>query len=363
MQMSEDQTARLNNVYNNREKAIAENNASYNDLINQAGTLRDQQNAYASQYEQTQNEIADKQLAYNTDIINQQKEQANKAYQKESNKALNEYQAYTNPYGSQSEIIGQSGLRNSGVSETMQLGAYTAYQNRVAQANTTLQNALTTYDNNINEARLNNDVTKAQNALNKLKLQLESAESYYTNVSSLTQSKLNMTQQLTSHYDSLYNTVYSQILQEQQQQEAIRQYNEQMAYQRERDAIADQQWQKQYQLSLSKSSSGGGSTSTSVAKTSSGSDTGLSFVSLNNNSSTKSKSDYYFKTSDGSAGYQPRYINNSKISKTGLTLKDIGTINGVSGSKNIWQGVDSKGKTAYYVWDEDHYLDVTPYMK
>lgn len=51
-------------------------------------------------------------------------------------------------------------------------------------------------------------------------------------------------------------------------QEQIRQYNENLAYQKARDAIADQQWQKQYNLSLanSKKSSGGGSGSKSSGK-------------------------------------------------------------------------------------------------
>lgn len=45
--------------------------------------------------------------------------------------------------------------------------------------------------------------------------------------------------------------------------EALRQYNEQTAYQKERDAVADSQWQKQYDLSKKSASSGGGDDSSS----------------------------------------------------------------------------------------------------
>lgn len=40
--------------------------------------------------------------------------------------------------------------------------------------------------------------------------------------------------------------------------EALRQYNEKMAYQKERDAVADSQWQKQYDISKNSASGGGG---------------------------------------------------------------------------------------------------------
>ena len=158
--MTDEQLSRLNNVYNNREKAIAENNAGYDKLINDAAVLRDQTNATAEQMQIEQDKIADANLAFQNTLINQGKEQAQKQNKKEQNKALNEYQAYTNPYGYQSEIMGQNNLTNSGVNATKELGAYTAYQNRVATANSSLQSAMTQYDNALLEAQKDNDVAK-----------------------------------------------------------------------------------------------------------------------------------------------------------------------------------------------------------
>lgn len=225
MTLNANEQERVNNVYNQREKALAENNSMYEGLINQQGEVRDQQNAYLAQQQQIQNENLDKQLAYQEGIINQQKEEAKQNQRVEENKAKNAYQNYINPYGLQNERLYSAGLGNSGVSETSKLGAYTTYQNRVSAAAGAYQKAITNYDNDINQARLNNDVQKAQNALNKLKLELQNTQDYYSNVASLSQQKLKASQNLQSQYLDQYNTVYNQILNERKFDESVRQWN------------------------------------------------------------------------------------------------------------------------------------------
>ena len=196
MTLNQEEQTRVNNVYNEREQALAENNQLYGDLMNQAGELKNQQNAFLAQQQQTQNDILDKQLANQGNLINQQKEEANRNRRVEAGKAMNDYNAYVNPYGIQAERQASAGLTNSGVSETSKLGAFTTYQNRLANANASYQKAVTQYDNAMNEALLNNDVQKAQNALNMLKLQLENNQDYYSNISSLSQAKLKNQQSL-----------------------------------------------------------------------------------------------------------------------------------------------------------------------
>lgn len=252
MTLNEQEQTRVNNVYNEREQALAENNQLYGDLMNQAGDLKNQQNAYLAEQQKTQNDILDKQLAYQTGLINQQKEEASQNKRVEANKALNDYTAYTNPYGIQAERQASAGLTNSGVSETSKLGAFTTYQNRLANANASYQKAVTQYDNAMNEAVLNNDVQKAQNALNMLKLQLENNQDYYSNISSLSQAKLKNQQSVRSEYNDLYNTVYNQIFNEQRQAEDIRQYNEQMAFNREKQAEAVRQYNEELALQKAK---------------------------------------------------------------------------------------------------------------
>ena len=237
MTLNANEQERVNNVYNQREKALAENNSMYEGLINDAGAVRDQQNAYLAQQQQIQNENLDKQLAYQEGIVNQQKEEAKQNQRVEENKAKNAYQNYINPYGLQNERLYSAGLGNSGVSETSKLGAYTNYQNRVSAAAGAYQKAITNYDNDINQARLNNDVQKAQNALNKLKLELQNTQDYYSNVASLSQQKLKASQSLQSQYLDQYNTVYNQILNEKKFDESVRQWNKEYSLSQQKLAL------------------------------------------------------------------------------------------------------------------------------
>ena len=275
---------RLNLINQQKQEAINNSNNTYNNLLQDNQNLFNQQQDYANQYEQTQNEALDKQLAFNTEKIEQQKEIARQNKETEEKKAKNDYTAYVNPYGLQAESFASRGLLNSGVSETAKLGGYNSYQNRLASANKAMQDAFVQYDNDINEARLNNDVQKAQNALNKLEMQLKYSESFYNNKSSITQNQLSNNQQLDSDYYNRYQTEYNNIQAEKQREEAIRQweaemaeqqrqYNENLAWQKAEAQRAQANWEKEYALSKSKSySSGGGSRSYSSGQLTDGND-------------------------------------------------------------------------------------------
>ena len=268
---------RLTNIEAQKQAQLQKSDALYNNILNDIGNLYQQQQNYANQYETTQNNALDKQLEFNTNLIEQQKQVARENAHTEQNKARNEYNAFINPYGNQAERLASQGLANSGVSETAALGGYNAYQNRVATANKVMQDAITQYDNDINQARLNNDVAKAQNALEKLKMQLSYSESYYNKKADTMQNQFNTGRNIDTDYYNRYQTEYNNIQNEKARQEAIRQwetemaekqrqYNENMAYQKERDRIADEQWLKEYNLSKSKiaASRSGGSGAVSL---------------------------------------------------------------------------------------------------
>ena len=224
MTLNSEEQARVNNVYNEREKALAESNSMYEGLINQAGSLRDQQNAYLAQQEQIQNNQVDVNLEKQKQLIDKQKEDATRSKEVEERKALNTYMAFTNPYGAQANNNYARGLANSGVSATERVGALTSYNDRVARANTNLQNAITEYDLSYQQALKDGDVQKAQNALNKLQLELQNNQDYYNNVANLNQNRANTANSIKNAYMDQYNTVYSQILKEQAQAEANRQW-------------------------------------------------------------------------------------------------------------------------------------------
>ena len=256
---------RLNKILAERDKALEESNSTYQQIMDNNQNLYDKQMNTAAEAENYQNYIADQNYESSQRLINQQRDKAKKENEIENQKAYNEYQKVINPYGTDVEKL--DGLNNSGYSETFKLGAYNAYQNRVGRANSALMDAFTQYDNAMLEAKKDNDVTKAQNALNKLQMQIEYATNLNGDNNNALANKLNTNQSIKSSYDNSYQNMMNQIQNEKELQEKIRQYNENMAYQKERDRIADEQWQKEYalsQASLSRSySSGSGSSGSS----------------------------------------------------------------------------------------------------
>lgn len=206
-------------------------------------------------------------------------------------------------------------------------------------------NQLKSVDDQVNSANIQYD-TNRLNAINQ----------YDANIADLQS-------QIDAQALNQYNTIYSQMLAQKQQewqnqlaelerQEAIRQYNLNLALQQSQLEFEKQQaqqsqnnWLKEYKLQEKQ------------INFTKDPDFSEKTDFLGNNEDTMSKKDYYFTSSTGE-DYQPRYINNVKLRKTGKKLGNIATIKGISSSKNIWE---ANGK--YYVWDEDHYVDVSKYMK
>jgi len=367
---------RLLKVEQEKQKALTESNNVYTGLLQDNQNIYNQQMDYANQYEQTQNEVLDKQLAYNQQLIEQQKEIARENKETEAKKALNDYTAFINPYGYQAENLASRGLLNSGVSETSQLGGFNTYQNRLATANKAMQDAFVQYDNDINQARLNNDVQKAQNALNKLQLQLEYAQNFYNNKSTLSQNQLANNQDLDNNYFNRYQTEYSNIQEEKaraeqirqwekeyaeqvrqynedlayrkaQLAEQIRQYNSNLAYQQQLAAQEQANWEREYAASLASAKSSGSSksskssgSSNSISTNYGTSKNGVQLVANPNTGTLNSDA----KNGVFSNGYQPDNINGKKLKKSGSTT----TVNGKT--QNIWIYDNGKSSTLV-VWD------------
>ncbi len=354
---------RLSKIEDQKQAALNQSNNAYGEMFQNNENLYNQQNSFLNQYESTQNDILDKQLAFQESLINQQKEKARQNMEAEQKRAKNDYTSYINPYGLQAESFASNGLLNSGVSETAKLGGYNTYQNRLASANKVMQDAFTQYDNDMNEARLNNDVQKAQNALEKLKMQLEYSENYYNNKNTLTQNQLQYNQSLDSEYFNRYNTEYNNIQQEKAREEAIRQWQAQFDYQKQQDALAQQNWEREYALSLAKNyggSSGNGGYSLD------NSDTSLSGESLSSNGLSIAPNPYtgtinadakngVFEWSENpGSGYQPNNIKGQKLTKTGDQYNNNGNI------QNIWKTPD--GRLWYWEGTLNKYIDITADM-
>lgn len=349
-----------------KQNVLNNSNKTYEDLLNQNQQYSNSVNDYLNKYQTTQNDIYDKQTQYQVDLQNQNKERAEKEYQKEAIASKNAYYDFINPYGVQAEIQAQNGLNRAGYSETVKSQAWTTQQNRTAQAKASMNEAKLQFDNAIKEAYLNNDVNKANLALQIFQQQHDEALRNFNYISDTKQNQLSTSLNLDSEYNNRYNTLYSQIQQEKATAEAIRQweaemaeqqrqYNESLAYQKEQDRIAQENWEKEYALSqanVKNKNSGGGNNNNN-----NGID--LTTGTLNPYTGTRNK--------DADKGtfsneYQPDNVNGEKLSKSGYKVSDIfansayGSTGVSLANQSIWT---ANGK--YYVWDGsiDDYIDVT----
>jgi hypothetical protein len=283
---------RLTNVESEKKEAINNANNMYNNMINQTDNQYNELINANKDYAQKQQEIQQQNTDFAIEQINQNKEKAEKDYTKEQTGAYTDYQKATDQYGVGAEKMATTGLQNTGYAESSKVQAFTSYQNRYNTAREVYSNAILSYDNAIKDAQLKNNAQLAEIAFQSLQTQLEYALQGFQYKNELLQTKLNTQMQIDSEYNNRYHQVLQQINTENSLAEQIRQYNESMAYQKQRDAVADAQWQKQYALSqASRSSSGSSGSSKSSSKLTNGS-----------SSSKSSSSSSSSKLSDGSSG-------------------------------------------------------------
>ena len=366
--------------------AINQSNSTYDQMHQDNQNMLDQNTNYAEQYEKTQNETLDKQLDFYKQNIEQQKKNAQQNYETEALRAENDYIAYNNPYGYQAETFAAKGQLGSGLTRTAQMGSYNAYQNRLATANKVMNDAFTQYDLDMNEAIINNDVQKAQNALAKLEMILGFQQNFYDTKNQIAQSQLSNNQTLDQSYYGRYMDMMNQINTEKAQAEAIRQWEAQMAYQKERDKVADAQWQKEYNLAKKSSSGGSGGSGGGIPGAGGkdpkigdtdplvGTETKNGRTIVANPSTGTVNPDAVngvFKMDGTNSGYQPNNVDGYPVSKYGLTVSQYYESKGNKAkdgtnidNQNIWKYF--KGNTAYLVvWDgsQNKYVQISTQPK
>ena len=255
---------RFKNVEAERDTRLNEINETYNNMINQSDNFYNRQIDAVRDYATTQQDLQNQQTDLAVNEINQAKEKANKDYLREQRGAYSDWQKQSNQYGVNAEQMASSGLQNTGYSESSQVSMYNTYQNRVATARESYNLAVQNYDNKIAEARLANNSKLAEIAYQALQQELELSLNGFQYKNTLLLDQINKQQSISDTYYNRWQNVLSQMNTENALAEQVRQYNEKMKYQKERDKVADKQWQKEYDLAkkasrASRGSSGGGS--------------------------------------------------------------------------------------------------------
>ena len=192
--------------------------------------------------------------------------------------------------------------------------------------------------------------------------------------------QLENNQNLQTDYFNKYTTVYNQIENEKARDEAIRQweaemaekqrqYDSNLAWQREQAVQEQANWEKEYALSQQslaqskKSSSGGGSSSSKASYSLTENNTSISsngqYVNPKTNTVNPDASKGVF-----SNGYQPNNVGGNKLTASGYKVKDawVGAYN--QGGEDISSQTIWKSGSKYYVWDGslNDYIDVTSFI-
>ncbi len=269
---------RFAEVEADKKQAISEVEKTYGGMINDSDSYYQAQINASKEWEKTQRENQQAQTDFAIEQIQQQKDQTKKDYIKEQSGAYVDWQREKNEYGVGAEQMAASGLNNTGYSESSQVSLYNTYQNRVMTARETYNRAVLNYDNAIKDARLQNNSVLAEIAYKALQQQLELSLQGFQYKNQLLLDKLGKKTEMEQMYHERWQDVLSQINTENALSEEIRQFNEQMAMEREQF-----EWQK---AQAEKKSSGGGSGGGGSSNKSSSS--GNSSASINKSSDSGS---------------------------------------------------------------------------
>ncbi len=284
---------RFQKVENDKNAALNDVEKTYGGMINESDKYYKAQIDAAKKWADTQTKNQQAQTDFTIEKIEQQKEQTHKDYLKEQSGAYADWQKQSNPYGANAEQVAAQGLANTGYSESSQVSMYNTYQNRVATAREVYNRAVLNYDNAIKDARLQNNSILAEIAYKALQTELELGLQGFQYKNQLIIEQSNKKLEVDNMYYNRYQDVLQQIntenafkeqirqyeqnyqLQVKEYEEGIRQFNEEIARLKAKDAqeyameIKQLELQKQklaeekrqfdlsYSASQSKSSGGG----------------------------------------------------------------------------------------------------------
>lgn len=260
---------RFTQVESDKQQALTDVENTYGGMIDESDKYYQSQIDASKEWADKQQQIQQEQTDFAIEQIEQQKDKAQKDYTKEQSGAYVDWQKQSNQYGANAEQMAASGLTNTGFSESSQVSMYNTYQNRVATARESFNNAILNYNNSIKDAQLQNSAALAEIAYNALQQQLQLSLEQFQYKNNLLLDLANKKQQINSEYYNRWMDVVGQINTENALAEQIRQYNESlaeeqrqynetMAYQKAQASQAQANWEKEYELAKKSSSGSGG---------------------------------------------------------------------------------------------------------
>jgi hypothetical protein len=240
------QDDRLSNIETDKQNAINDSNAFYNDQINQTTDIYGGLKEDLEQLGEDEKKLIQDQTDFTIEQINQNKDKAAKDYEKEQRAAYADWQKESNRFGVNAETLAANGLAASGYSESSQVAMYNAYQSRVAVARESYNTLVMNYDNAIKDAQIQGSVALAELARDTFNQGMELTLQEFTFKNDLLQAKKNDALMLDEYYTNKYNNTYNQILNEKQlQYGVINDIKDREQQQREwEQSLKDTEWSK-----------------------------------------------------------------------------------------------------------------------
>lgn len=215
---------RFGQVESDKQQAMTELEQSYAGIIGEADEYYQAQIDASKQWADTQSQLQQEQTDFTIEQIEQQKDQAAKDYTKEQSGAYVDWKKQSNQYGVAAEQQAAAGLAGTGFSESSQVSMYNTYQNRVATARESYNQAVLNYNNSIKEARLQNNSVLAEIAYQALQQQLELSLEGFQYKNQLILEQANKKLEVDNMYYNRYQDVLNQINHENAMAEEIRQF-------------------------------------------------------------------------------------------------------------------------------------------
>ena len=220
---------RFQKVESEKQTALDQVDKTYGDMIGKADQYYNQQIAEAERWGDEQSKLQQEQTDFTLQKIEQQKEQTQKDYLKEQSGAYVDWQKQSAQHGVKAEQMAATGMQNGGYSESAQVSMYNTYQNRVMTARAAVEQAMTSYNNDMTAARLQNSTILAEIAANTLAKKLELSLQGFQYNNQLILEQANKKLEVENNYYSRWQDVLNQINTENSLAEQIRQYNESLA--------------------------------------------------------------------------------------------------------------------------------------
>ena len=216
---------RFQQVESDKTSALSNLEKTYSDMVNNTDKYYQDQINASQQWADKQSQLQQEKTDFTIEQIEQQKAQAQKDYTKEQSGAYVDWRKQSNEYGTEAEKMASAGLQNTGYSESSQVSMYNTYQNRVASARESYNQAVLNYNNAIKDARLQNNAALAEIAYQALQTQLELSLQGFQYKNNLILEQTNKKLEVDQMYYNRYQDVLEQINRENAVAEEVRQFN------------------------------------------------------------------------------------------------------------------------------------------